>query len=170
MSLSYRNQSIIASLVIKGLMNAIVRSDATRSWCLRNCKNECVAIGSTFAAFQEPVAWWIMAALHLFSCYIGICWSDLAQLVPLFRSHRQFLCCSVSLSDFSVTIPRYCNNVCTSSFCFGQEFIARRKLWLKSKPFQGFDLIGYSHACNHLSHVFFFILLFRVTYCVAVTE
>ena len=106
--------------------------------------------GSTWwlAASLEPLAYRrIVASLGLFCrYYFGRCSSELAQLVPLPFSRGRSTRYSDRLHDFSVTIPRCCNDVYVNS-----SFPRTARLW-NSLPIECFpliyDLIGFKSRIN----------------------
>ena len=75
-------------------------------------------VGPSLAASLEPLARCRnVASLRLFYRYhFGICYSELAQLVPLPFSRRRSTRYSDRLHDFSVTIPRCYKDVYVNSF------------------------------------------------------
>ena len=81
-------------------------------------KRICRTVGLSLAASLEPLAHRRnVASLSLFyRYYFGRCSSELAQLVPLPFSRDRSTRYSDRLYDFSVTIPRCCNNVYVISF------------------------------------------------------
>ena len=70
-------------------------------------KRICRIVGPSLAAFLEPLAHRRnVASLSFFSrYYFGICFSELAQLVPLAFSRGRSTRYSDRLHDFTVTIP-----------------------------------------------------------------
>ena len=81
-------------------------------------KRICRTVGHSLAASLEPLAHHgNVANLSLFyRCYFGRCFSELAQLVPLFFSRWRSTRYSDRLHDFSVTISRCYKDVYASSF------------------------------------------------------
>ena len=82
-------------------------------------KQICRTVGPSLAVSVEPLAHRRnVASLSLFyRYYVGRCSSELAQLVLLPYSRGKSPCCSDSLHDFSVTIPRCYKDVYVNSFC-----------------------------------------------------
>ena len=99
-------------------------------------KRICRIVGPSLSTSFEPLAHCgNVASLYLFyRYYFGICFSELAQLVPLPFSGERSTCYSDRLHDFSVTIPRCYKDVYVNSF-----FPRTARLW-NSVPIECFPL------------------------------
>ena len=86
----------------------------------------CRTVGPSLAASLEPLAHrQNVASLSLFyRYYFGRCSCELAQLVPLPCSRGKSTCYSDRLHDFSVTIPRWYEDVYVNS-----SFSRTARLW-----------------------------------------
>ena len=81
-------------------------------------KRTCRTVGPSFATSLKPLAHRRnLANLSLFCrCYLGRCFSELAQLVPPSFSQGRSTCYSDRLHCFSVTIPTCCKDVYVNIF------------------------------------------------------